>query len=142
MIIDKYNAKFYKKMCDDYIYIYELFLNCLIDYDSVVNTRKIMLEQYYMGQSLRFKSPEEIERYIIDLIMKLIVSFKNTDSAIYADVVSKLNKILNKNKFYAKRVNVKIPENGTLSDLDYYNIYLQLKDILNLVMTITRTINY
>ena len=109
MIIDKYNAKFYKKMCDDYIYIYELFLNCLIDYDSVVNTRKIMLEQYYMGQSLRFKSPEEIERYIIDLIMKLIVSFKNTDSAIYADVVSKLNKILNKNKFYAKRVNVKTP---------------------------------
>ena len=95
-----------------------------------------------MGQSLRFKSPEEIERYIIDLIMKLIVSFKNTDSAIYADVVSKLNKILNKNRYYAKRVNVKIPENGTLSDLDYYNIYLQLKDILNLVMTITRTINY
>lgn len=143
MMIDRYNATFYKKMCDDYICVYESFLNCLIDYDNVINTRKILLEQYYMGNPSRFKSPEDINQYILDLIMKLIEAFKNTDPNIYNSVISKLNKILNKNRYYAKKVNIKTPEDGmTLSDLDYYNTYLQLKDILNLVMAINRTINY
>lgn len=141
-MIDKYNATFYKKMCLDYINLYEHLLTCINGYDTINEARENLMEQFFMGMSTKFSSSEDIENYIVNLIMGLIKEFKTEKPEFYADVVSKLNKILNKNKFYAKRVNVKTPENGTLSDLDYYNIYLQLKDILNLVMTITRTINY
>ena len=117
-------------------------INYYHKYDTINEARKSLMEQFFMGMSTKFSSSEDIENYIVNLIMGLIKEFKTEKPEFYADIVSKLNKILNKNKFYAKRVNVKTPENGTLSDLDYYNIYLQLKDILNLVMTITRTINY
>ena len=141
-MIDKYNATFYKKMCLDYINLYEHLLTCINGYDTINEARKNLMEQFFMGMSTKFSSSEDSENDIVNLIMGLIKEFKTEKPEFYADIVSKLNKILNKNKFYAKRVNVKTPENGTLSDLDYYNIYLQLKDILNLVMTITKTINY
>jgi hypothetical protein len=139
-MIDKYNATFYKKLCLDYISLYENLLSCINGYNTIIEVRKSLMEQFFMGLPVRFSSSEDIENYIINLIMELINEFKIDKPEFYFDIVSRLNKVLIKNQYYARKVNLVIPEKMiALQDIDYYHNYLKTKDILNIVALITNS---